>query len=225
MKKRTTIRKKVHIKRSKRSNGGAGAAGHPESRKKSKKPRKGPKIVKMTFNRGVQFEGRYLDEDETRMVGRFVNPKEGTTYQGTAVLNKRTSTPTVIFHGSGIVTQDNGETYEGRLCMGRKEGYGVYTLPNGSVYSGDFKNDIADGWGHLAELKDDGTFEHTTGEVIQQKDGTFSFLEDPMPPLDFAMGVHPRSDYIQVSATHAAYAVEKAKDASDFASLQAAARS
>ena len=46
-----------------------------------------------------------------------------------------------------------------------------------------------------------------------------------MPPLDFAMGVHPQSDYIQVSATHAAYAVEKAKDASDFASLQAAARS
>ena len=224
MKKRTTIRKKVH-KRSKRSNGGAGAAGRSKSRKKSKQSHKDPKIVKMTFNSGLHFEGRYLDEDETHLAGSFVNPEEGMTYQGTAVLNKRASTPTVILHGSGIVTWDNGETYEGQLCMGRKQGYGVHTLPNGTVYSGDFKNNIADGWGHLAELKDDGTFEHTTGEVIQQKDGTYSFLEDPMPPLDLAMGVHPRSDYIQVSATRAAYAGKKAKDASDFASLQAAARS
>lgn len=219
MKKRITVRKNAYIKRSKRYKGWVGAGS-----KKTKTPHKDPGVVKMTFNHGVEFEGRYLNEDETHMVGSFVNPEEGMRYQGTAILNKRTHPYTVILHGSGIVTWDNGETYEGQLRMGRKEGYGVHTLPNGTTYSGDFKNDIADGWGHLAELKDDGTVEHTTGPVIQQKNGTFSFLEDPMPPLDFAMGVHPQSDYVQVSATHAAYKNKKEKDAINFAVLQAQAR-
>ena len=227
MKKRTTIRKKAHIRRSKRltSKGGAGAAGRPESRKKSKKskqPHKGPKIVKRTFNHGVQFEGRYLDEDETQLAGSFINPGAGMTYQGTAVLDEAT----VRLHGSGQVSWCNGETYEGQLDMGRKHGYGVFTLPNGTVYSGDFKNDIADGWGHLAELKDDGTVEHTTGPVIQQKDRTFLFLEDPMPPLDFAvaMGAHSQLECDAVDVTHKIYARKKAKDATEFASLQADAR-
>lgn len=226
MKKRPTIRKRAHIKRSKRiiSKGGAGAAGRPESRKKFKQPHKDPKIVKRTFKHGVQFEGRYLDEDETHLAGSFINPGEGMTYQGTAVLHEATST--VKLHGSGKVTWCNGETYEGQFRMGRKHGYGVYTLPNGTVYSGDFKNDIADGWGHLAELKDDGTIEHTTGPVIQQKDGTFSFLEDPMPPLDFAvaMGPHSQLECDAVHVTHQMYARRKAKDATEFASIQAEAR-
>lgn len=224
MKKRTTIRKKAHIKRSKRSNGGAGVAGRPKSHKQFKKPHKGPKIVKRTFHNGIQFEGHFLDEDETHLAGSFIHPRAGMTYQGTAELDEDTSS--VMLHGSGKLTWRSGVTYEGQLRMGRKHGYGVLTLANGTVYTGDFKNDIADGWGHLAEKKPDGTFKHTIGEVIEQKDGTFAFLEDPMPPLDFvdAMGLHSQLESKTVAATHAAYAVEKAKDATDFASKKLEAR-
>ncbi len=228
-----TIRQKTRT----RAKGGAGSG-------KSHKSRKSSGIVHKTFKNGLTFEGRYLDESDThkvRLIGSFRNPIEGISYQGTALVIPDGKDERVVLHGTGKLVWDDGETYEGQLVMGRKHGYGVHTLPTGTVYSGEFKNDIADGWGHLVEANPDGTFEHSTGQVIQRRDNTFLFLEDPMPPLEFNPEAHKGhvhdincifdKDGCRVKRDHdiarvslKAYTTQKQTDDAAFAAIQAASR-
>jgi len=100
--------------------------------------------------------------------------------------------------------------------MSHKHGYGIFTHGN-SVYYGEFRNDIADGYGRLETVNPDGTFTKLQGPVIQDSDGTYLFLEEPMPFLEVAPGVHPTAEMLRdVDHSHRRYKLQKEIDSRVF---------
>jgi len=61
-------------------------------------------------------------------------------------------------HGQGIYNLPNGYKYTGEWIEGRIEGVGKATYPNGSIYEGDFINGRPDGQGMIT-FADGGTYE------------------------------------------------------------------
>ena len=47
----------------------------------------------------------------------------------------------------GKVTLSNGDKFKGKIVNNKKEGKGTYYYKDGSVYDGDFHNDLMEGQG------------------------------------------------------------------------------
>ena len=43
-------------------------------------------------------------------------------------------------HGKGLLTYENGNTYEGEFVKNRREGYGSFSWVNGKKFEGHWKN-------------------------------------------------------------------------------------
>jgi hypothetical protein len=46
-----------------------------------------------------------------------------------------------LSHGKAKVVYSTGDLYQGEFYEGKKDGFGVYTYRDGSVYKGNFTND------------------------------------------------------------------------------------
>ena len=73
----------------------------------------------------------------------------------------------------GPITLANGATYTGEWLGDERDGFGILVWPNGSVYEGQFKNNLAHGLGKITH-KDGDSYE---GDWINDKaDGTGVYL-------------------------------------------------
>ena len=54
-----------------------------------------------------------------------------------------------LYHGSGRLIWDNGNTYVGEFAKGLPEGQGTFSFPNGDGYVGHFRHGRPDGTGRL----------------------------------------------------------------------------
>ena len=218
---KTKTHRKKRYSRMKQPKGGAGSSKKGKTGKKGKE-HPNPHIIKKTFNMGVVFEGQSLNEDDTYLIGILKDPQMGLTYEGTVFVDPLGNS---YLHGTGKIVWDNGMTYEGQLDMSKKHGYGILNNGN-SVYYGDFRNDIADGYGRLETVTPDGTVKTLQGPVIQDSDGMYLFLEEPMPPLEVAPGVHPTAKMTSdVAQSHRRYNLQKTLDSIQFSRALTNARS
>lgn len=56
-------------------------------------------------------------------------------------------------HGKGVLTEGNGNVYDGQFLNNYKHGSGSYTYKNGDVYEGDFVNNMRQGTGRMKFAK------------------------------------------------------------------------
>ena len=71
-----------------------------------------------------------------------IRDKAGKTYTGTGEAEMKAG----LMHGQVLITWTDGEAFNGTYKDGIRE-KGVYKIPSGDVYEGDFKNNVPDGYG------------------------------------------------------------------------------
>lgn len=79
----------------------------------------------------------------------------------------------------GVCRYMSGDTYEGQLRKGRRNGMGRYTFANGDVYEGKWVGDVPCGFGRFQTLLGDGyegqwenNAHHGQGALVNKKEGT-----------------------------------------------------
>lgn len=104
------------------------------------------------FKYNEKFFGTFTFKDNSKYIGEFVGDKrngQGKYYDknGTLKFEGRFRNSKPINNSTkGKKTYEIG-VYEGEFVNGLADGYGVFTMKDGSIYKGTFKNDKAHGFG------------------------------------------------------------------------------
>jgi hypothetical protein len=92
------------------------------------------------------------------------------------------------YSGDGKVTWANGDSYEGELVKGAREGRGVFVWADGQRYEGDWRDDQPSGRGRLDFVNGD-RYEGEVARGMANGEGTFDYASGARHVGRFAEGV------------------------------------
>lgn len=128
----------------------------------------GEKKWKISYANGTEYEGNIVEDSSSSnfeqpiLFGSFVFPN-GDRYRGS-----------IGARASGTYTHKNGVEYQGQFFKLAKSGNGVQTFPDGTVYTGMFRENLYHGKGNIKFANGDqykGTFNNGKREHI----GSYSY--------------------------------------------------
>lgn len=103
------------------------------------------------------------NSSDVKLAANFSNLNQGVDYSTNVTGNIQNETQKIIASTLGCterkelptLTLENGSVYTGEWKNGMKDGFGIHHWPDGSIYEGDWKNDKAFGKGKLTHADGD----------------------------------------------------------------------